>query len=42
MSKRTTVGEASRAQGHHAKPEQGLTNGHGTSKASQQYVDLHS
>ncbi|KAF9765624.1 hypothetical protein IL306_002091 [Fusarium sp. DS 682] len=36
MSKRTTVGEASRAQGHHAKPEQGLTNGHGTSKASQQ------
>lgn len=42
MSKRTTVGEASRAQGHHAKPEQGLTNGYGTSKASQQYVDLHS
>ncbi|EXM26999.1 CMGC/DYRK/PRP4 protein kinase [Fusarium oxysporum f. sp. vasinfectum 25433] len=36
MSKRTTVGEASRAHGHHAKPEQGLTNGHGTSKASQQ------
>ncbi|EWY85466.1 CMGC/DYRK/PRP4 protein kinase [Fusarium oxysporum NRRL 32931] len=36
MSKRTTVGEASRAQGHHAKPEQGLTNGYGTSKASQQ------
>ncbi|QGI69326.1 hypothetical protein CEK26_013283 [Fusarium fujikuroi] len=35
MSKRTTVGEASRAEGHHAKPEQGLTNGHGTSKASQ-------
>jgi hypothetical protein len=38
MSKRTTVGEASRAQGHDAKPEQGLTNGHGPSKTSRQYV----
>ncbi|KAF4447999.1 CMGC/DYRK/PRP4 protein kinase [Fusarium austroafricanum] len=36
MSKRTTVGEASRARGHHAKPEQGLTNGHGPSKNSRQ------
>ncbi|QPC60129.1 hypothetical protein HYE67_002360 [Fusarium culmorum] len=35
MSKRTTVGEASRARGHDAKPEQGLTNGHGPSKTSQ-------
>ncbi|KAF5986151.1 CMGC/DYRK/PRP4 protein kinase [Fusarium bulbicola] len=41
MSKRTTVGEASRAQGHHAKPEQGLTNGYGTSKASQQEPAAH-
>ncbi|KAJ4257351.1 U4/U6 small nuclear ribonucleoprotein prp4 [Fusarium torreyae] len=35
-SKRTTVGEASRAQGHDAKPNQGFTNGHGPSKTSQQ------
>jgi serine/threonine-protein kinase PRP4 len=38
MSKRTTVGEASHARGHDAKPEQGLTNGHGPSTTSQQYV----
>ncbi|KAF4968769.1 hypothetical protein FSARC_3898 [Fusarium sarcochroum] len=36
MSKKTTVGEASRAQGHNAKPDQGLTNGHGPSKTSRQ------
>ncbi|KAM0204845.1 hypothetical protein ACHAQI_009794 [Fusarium lateritium] len=36
MSKRTTVGEASRAQGYDAKPGQGFTNGYGTSKTSQQ------
>ncbi|KAH7173819.1 kinase-like domain-containing protein [Fusarium flagelliforme] len=35
MSKRTTVGEASRAQGYNAKPDQGLTNGRGPSKTSQ-------
>ncbi|KAF5022490.1 hypothetical protein F66182_5462 [Fusarium sp. NRRL 66182] len=35
MSKRTTVGEASRAQGYDAKPDQGFTNGHGPPKTSQ-------
>ncbi|KAM5366275.1 hypothetical protein ACJZ2D_010623 [Fusarium nematophilum] len=34
VSKRTTVGEASRARGYDAKPDQGLTNGHGHSKTS--------
>ncbi|KAF4979598.1 hypothetical protein FZEAL_4227 [Fusarium zealandicum] len=34
VSKRTTVGEASRTQGVDAKPEQGLTNGHGPSRTS--------
>jgi serine/threonine-protein kinase PRP4 len=41
MSKRTTVGEASRAQGHDAKPGQGFTNGYGPSKTSRQYVRSH-
>ncbi|KAF4472463.1 CMGC DYRK PRP4 kinase [Fusarium albosuccineum] len=38
VSKRTTVGEASRAQGDDAKPVQGLSNGHGPSKTSQRYA----
>ncbi|KAF4996170.1 hypothetical protein FGRMN_4662 [Fusarium graminum] len=36
MSKRATVGEASRSRGHDAKPGQGFTNGNGPSKTSQQ------
>ncbi|KAM6514669.1 U4/U6 small nuclear ribonucleoprotein prp4 [Fusarium solani] len=35
VSKRTTVGEASRAQRHDAKPDKGLSNGNGPSRSSQ-------
>ncbi|EEU36473.1 uncharacterized protein NECHADRAFT_104634 [Fusarium vanettenii 77-13-4] len=34
VSKRTTVGEASRAQRHDAKPDKGLSNGNGPSRSS--------
>ncbi|KAJ4178254.1 U4/U6 small nuclear ribonucleoprotein prp4 [Fusarium falciforme] len=35
VSKRTTVGEASHAQRHDAKPDKGLSNGNGPSRSSQ-------
>ncbi|KAH7235178.1 kinase-like domain-containing protein [Fusarium solani] len=40
VSKRTTVGEASRAQRHDAKPDKGLSNGNGPSRSSQRCVEV--